>query len=236
MLYLFRGSDGGRVRERAFAWIAAARTKEPNLTYVRLASEDLCDATLEEVTSSTGLFVQRLLVLLDDPFPTSRVREEWAEDMGSIAAGGASPLDPYLEALAVSDNAVVVLAPGLSSLRAKKLVPFAKVDYVFDAPTSRAVTRGFNTDLVNALAARNREKLWLEVVLALRAGDAPEMLHGLLHWKARDVMERGARAWSPAAARELSLSLITLLQESRRAGLDLAQSLERFALAIQQTS
>lgn len=232
MLYLFRGSDVGRVREKAFAWIAAARAKEPNLAYARLAREELSDAVLEEATSGGGLFVQRLLVLIDDPFPPTRARQEDVEDAVADVAPHTNLLDQYLEALAASDNAIVVLAPGLSVLRAKKLVPLAKIDYVFDAPSSRAPVRGFNTGLANALAARDREKLWLEIVRALRAGDAPEMLHGLLHWKARDVMEKGSRTWSPQASRELSLSLITLLQESRRKNLDLAQSLERFALAL----
>ncbi|HEY4522942.1 MAG TPA: hypothetical protein VJK73_01055, partial [Candidatus Paceibacterota bacterium] len=67
---------------------------------------------------------------------------------------------------------------------------------------------------------------------ALRKGDAPEMLHGLLHWKTRDLMEKGSRAWKPQETRALSLSLISLLQNSRRKGLDLSQSLERFALSI----
>ncbi|MBI4079935.1 hypothetical protein HY414_01765, partial [Candidatus Kaiserbacteria bacterium] len=89
------------------------------------------------------------------------------------------------------------------------------------------------------LAVRSRERLWLEIVRALRAGDAPEMLHGLLHWKARDLMDpsagrqkKGSRPWSAAEARKLSLSLIALLQDSRRKNLDLAESLERFALSI----
>jgi hypothetical protein len=85
---------------------------------------------------------------------------------------------------------------------------------------------------VNALATRSPEKLWLEIIRAERAGDAPEMLHGLLHWKARDLMEKGSRAWKSEESRKLSLTLIELLQNSRRGGLDLALSLERFALSI----
>ena len=92
--------------------------------------------------------------------------------------------------------------------------------------------RGFNTNLVNALAAREQGKLWLEINRAFFAGDAPEMLHGLLHWKTRDLMEKGSRVWTPKESRHLSLELIELLQSSRRGGLDLARSLERFALSL----
>jgi hypothetical protein len=85
---------------------------------------------------------------------------------------------------------------------------------------------------VNALAARSRDKLWLEINRALYAGDAPEMLHGLLHWKARDLMSNGSRAWTPKESRQLSLSLIELLQNSRRGGLDLDLALEKLALSV----
>ena len=222
MLYLFYGSDVEKVRAKAFEWVAKARAKEPNLAYVRLAREELTSTALEDAALSGGLFVKRLLILIDDPFQKS----EEAEETESI-------FEEHLDALAASDNAIVILAPKLVATKAKKLVAKAKMEYRYDlsAQASRP-EREFNTNLVNALATRSREKLWLEVNRALRAGDAPEMLHGLLHWKARDLMEKGSRAWTPQESRALSLSLISLLQSSRRRGLDLPLSLERFALSL----
>ena len=222
MLYLFYGSDVEKTRTKAFEWVAKARAKEPNLAYVRLAREELTSTALEDAALSGGLFVKRLLILIDDPFQKS----EEAEETESI-------FEEHLDALAASDNAIVILAPKLVATKAKKLVAKAKMEYRYDlsAQASRP-EREFNTNLVNALAIRSRETLWLEVNRALRAGDAPEMLHGLLHWKARDLMEKGSRAWTPQESRALSLSLISLLQSSRRRGLDLPLSLERFALSL----
>ena len=221
MLYLFYGSDVEKTRTKAFEWVAKARVKEPNLAYVRLAREELTSAALEDAALSGGLFVKRLLILVDDPFQRSEVDEE-AESI----------LEEHIDALAASDNAIVVLAPKLPAAKAKKFVAKAKVEYKYDRAAMREEARGFNSALVNALAVRSREKLWLEINRALRAGDAPEMLHGLLHWKARDLMEKGSRAWTPQESRALSLSLISLLQSSRRRGLDLPLSLERFALSL----
>lgn len=228
MLYLFHGSDSSKVRAKAFEWIAKARAKEPNLVYVRLAREELTPAALLDAASSGGLFVKRLLILLDDPFPTRRAAD--SEEEAEIETKDV--LEEYMPALADSDNAIVILAPKLAPALAKKLAAKAKMEYRYDAAAAREEARGFNANLVNALAARQREKLWLEVVRALRQGDAPEMLHGLLHWKARDLMDKGGRAWKPHEARQLSLSLINLLQSSRRKGLDLSESLERFALSL----
>lgn len=227
MIYLFSGTDVEKIRSKAFEWVHKAQSKEPNLAYVRLAREEIRDAVLEEVSQSGGLFVKRLLVLIDDPFSSVRESDE-TEGEGLDA----SIVEERIDMLAASDNAVVILAPKLSMAKSKKIAAKAKVVYTFDAPMSQKEMRGFNGQLVNALASRSREKLWVELERAVRAGDAPEMLHGLLHWKARDLMEKGSRYWSPKEARQLSLALIELLQHSRRGGLDLALSLERFALSI----
>ena len=228
MIYLFHGSDVDKVRAKAFAWVAAARAKEPNLAYVRLAREELNAASLQDVAQSGGLFVSRLLVLLDDPYQQMRgVSGDDEEEEEKPSA-----LDGQLDALAASDNAIVILAPKLVATKAKKLVVKAKVEYKFDKPAAAEGGRGFNSALVNALASRSRTALWLEINRALAAGDAPEMLHGLLHWKARDLMEKGSRTWTREESRKLSLNLIELLQSSRRGGLDLPRALEKFALSV----
>ncbi len=230
MIYLFHGSDVEKTRTKAFEWVAKARAKEPNLAYTRLARGELTSAAFEESAFSGGLFVRRLLILIDDPFPAAKNNEEGeGEDSAPIETA----LEAYLDLLATSDNAIIILAPNLPVAKAKKLIAKAKVEYKFDkiGPPSTEGRR-FNSKLVNALAARSREKLWLEIVRALRAGDEPEMLHGLLHWKARDMMEKGNRSWSITDARSLSLVLIALIQDSRFNGQDLAFALERFALSI----
>lgn len=231
MIYLFHGTDIAKVRTKAFEWVAAARAKEPNLAYVRLAREELTDAVLEDAALSGGLFIKRLLILIDDPFPAVRAASEDGE--GSDEEGSVnSVFEEHIDALAASDNAIVILAPKLAAVKAKKLIAKAKVEYKFDMVVARADARGFNGNLVDALALRSREKLWLEINRALAANDAPEMLLGLLHWKARDIMSKGSRAWKPVDARKLSLDLIELLQSSRRGGLGLDLALEKFALSI----
>lgn len=229
MIYLFHGSDSEKARAKTFEWIAKARAKEPNLAYARLAREDLTSAALESAALSGGLFVKRLLVLVDDPYANAKTSEEIADTPCQTSE---NLFDKHLDALAASDNAILILAPKLAAAKAKKLGSLAKAGYKYDKPAAAGGGRGFNTALVNALAMRSREKLWLEINRALRAGDPPEMLHGLLAWKARDLMEKGGAKWPPREARALSLELIALLQESRRKGLDLSESLERFALQI----
>ncbi|HUQ30017.1 MAG TPA: hypothetical protein VM103_00645, partial [Candidatus Paceibacterota bacterium] len=219
-----------KTRTKAFAWVAAARAKEPNLAYVRLAKEEITENALEEAAQAGSLFAKRTLTLLDDPFQSTKSTDE--DEEGAADAGAGSVLEEKLDMLIESENVIVILAPKLSAAKAKKVSAKAKMAYVFDAPATREFSRGFNGNLVNALGARDGAQLWIEIMRALRAGDAPEMLHGLLHWKARDLLEKGGRSWKPGEARKLSLNIIKLLQENRRKGGDFSQALERFALSI----
>jgi hypothetical protein len=229
--------------------VGSGRESEGSRSHVCAPSrEDITPAALEDAALSASLFTKRLLVLIDDPFPSAQTKaSEQDENESDGEEPAESVLEAHIEPLAASDNAILILAPKLAAAKAKKLGAQATVEYAFDLPPERATARRFNSDLVNALAAKNREKLWLEINRALRRGDAPEMLHGLLQWKARDLMEkakaaeggspdvspsRGGRAWTPQESRQLSLALITLLQNSRRGGLNLSLSLERFALSL----
>jgi len=230
MIYFFYGSDTEKTRAKAFEWVAKARAKEPNLLYVRLAREELTSNALQDAAQAGGLFVSRLLVLLDEPFAPARAVLDEDESGDEVVVS--SLVEESLDVLADSDNVIIILAPKLAAPKAKKISAKAKVEYKFDKAVSREQVRGFNSSLVDALGARSPEKMWLEINRALTRGDAPEMLHGLLHWKARDLMQKGSRMWSAQEARRLSLALIAVLQESRRGGLDLVHALERFALDI----
>jgi hypothetical protein len=216
MLYLFTGTNEERVRAKAFAWVEATKKKEPSVSYIRISPEQINEHSLEEITSTQGLFFSKILVLLDDPFGTVGTTEQVLN---------------VIEALADSTNPIALLAPGLTSTIEKKATPH--ITKVFrEDKTSKKEARGFNSSLVNALGSKNGKALWEELLKSKREGDAPEALHGLLHWKARDMMSKGSRVWKPEETRELSVQLITLLSDSRGGDLQLFDNLERFALSL----
>lgn len=215
MIYLFTGSDAGKVRAKAFAWVEASRKKQPDAPYRRIAADEVSESALMDAVAAQGLFFSKALVLLDDPF--------------SLKESGEIVLES-LKALAASPNPVAILAPKLHAAHVKKLEAAAEKTFKIEAVKKEV--RGFNAGLVNALAMKDGKKLWEEIVRASMAGDAPEMLHGLLHWKARDLMQKGGRAWTQNEARGLSLALIELLSDARSESLDLSVALERFALSL----
>ena len=216
MLYLFHGSDTNRVRGKALAWVAAARAKAPDAYYLRLDGNAVSEESLRDALGTQGLFFSKTLVLLDDPF------EQKASADAVLA---------LLPELAASPNVVALLAPKLIPARLRKVEAVAEKAFKVDV-IARPPVRGFNNALVSALGSRNGSALWKEIVKAYRQGDAPEMVHGLLHWKARDLMQKGGGAWGERGARRLSRDLIELLADSRGKDLELPLALERFALSI----
>jgi hypothetical protein len=215
MIYLFHGSDAMRARAKAFVWVAAARAKAPDAAYVRLQGSQITEEALRDAISAQGLFFAKSLILIDDPFADE--------------AAGETVLS-MLDMLAASGNPVGILAPKLLAARAKKLETAAAKVFKEDSVPKR--DRGFNSALVNALATKDGKALWKEIMKAEREGDVPESIHGLLHWKARDMMQKGSQAWGRGGARDLSLSLIELVSLARSGDLPLGPSLERFALSL----
>lgn len=215
MIYLFHGTDIGRARAKAFAWVTAARLKAPDAVYVRLEGDEITEAAVRDAIGSQGLFFSKSLVLLDDPYQT----KEGAEVMALLK-----------DELVSSENPIGILAPKLTAAQLRELEPVAAKVFREDAQAKSV--RGFNSALVNALGNRDGKALWKEILKALRAGDAPEAVHGLLHWKARDLLAKGSPRWARAEARALSVSLIELVADARSGDLPLAQSLERFALSL----
>ena len=87
--------------------------------------------------------------------------------------------------------------------------------------------------LANAFGARDRKKLWILLVEAGRAGAAPEAVAGMLHWKVRDMLGKGARsAYTPEELKRLSRELVVLYHDSHRGAGELGLLLERFALNL----
>jgi hypothetical protein len=215
MIYLFTGSDVNRARAKAFQWVAASRAKAPDAYYIRMNAEGLSEPALREALGAQGLFFSKSLIVLDDPFATAEGTE--------LVLG-------MLPELSESQNIVAIVAPKLLAARLKRIEGKAEKVFAIDAATK--ASRGFNTGLVNAFAARDSEALWKEISKAYRLGDAPEMVHGLLHWKARDMMQKGGKGWTPSEARKLSRDLIVLLSDSRGRDVPLDLALERFALSL----
>ena len=94
--------------------------------------------------------------------------------------------------------------------------------------------RGFDPHgLTFALGSRDKKKLWLGLTAALKEGEKPEAIAGLLHWKARDMLSKNTPGkYSREEMKNLSRELVSLYHDSHRGLGDLELLLERFALKL----
>ncbi len=94
--------------------------------------------------------------------------------------------------------------------------------------------RGFDPfGLTFALGARDKKKLWLGLSASFTEGEKPEAVAGLLHWKVKDMLAKGAAGkYTKQELRVLSREIISLYHDSHRGLGDLELLLERFALKL----
>jgi UDP-N-acetyl-D-mannosaminuronic acid transferase (WecB/TagA/CpsF family) len=72
--------------------------------------------------------------------------------------------------------------------------------------------------------------LWVGLMREYAKGSAPEAVHGLLFWGAKQMVLKARSDAEAARGRALAAALAALPHESRRKGEDLSYALERFAL------
>lgn len=87
--------------------------------------------------------------------------------------------------------------------------------------------------LANVFGSRDKKQLWLQLQEAERRGVAPEAIAGMLHWKVRDMLGKGAVGkFSQKELQKISRELVSLYHDSHRGGGELSLLLERWALTL----
>jgi len=113
----------------------------------------------------------------------------------------------------------------------KTLEKHAEKSERFDAPKMKEGASIFS--LANALKRADKKALWIGLEREFAAGGAPEAIHGVLFWGAKQML-LAAREGSAERRRGMKLvaELAELPHESRRNNLPLEYALLRFALSV----
>jgi hypothetical protein len=134
-----------------------------------------------------------------------------------------------LEYLAKSKEEVFVFeSKPLADMR-KKLEKYASSVEKFDAPAKERDAGVFA--MANALRKRDKKALWVTYMREVAKDNAPEAVHGVLFWAAKDMFLKASDAAARARAAALVASLAELPHEARRRGESMEYALERFVLS-----
>ncbi len=168
-----------------------------------------------------------------------------------ILEEGAEEFLSLLPELVRSPHLFILEEEGL--LKAGKDAVIEAGGKVLEAKKEAAAEQSFNLfALADSLGSRDKKKLWLLLVRALRGGYEPEEIAGVLHWGARSMLaavnaksmestgmksftytkaKRQAANFTPKELASLSRHLVALYHEGHR-GDDMALLLERLALSL----
>lgn len=210
MLHFYSGTDRGKKSEALQKDIA--RVKEVEIVRVTDAH------TLEDFNVSLqggGMFGATRAVVFENVLQH--------EDMAGV-------LLEKLEALKESTEHFFILEEKVDAATRKKVEKYAEKSERFDAGKSERDSSIF--ELANALQRRDKKKLWVGYMREIAKGSAPEMVHGVLFWAAKQQLLRSQTDAARSHAAHVVGDLAELPHLARRSGFDMEYALERFVLSV----
>lgn len=210
MIHLFLGTDTKKALE---ALSKAASQKKMPLVRITDASS-LHD--LEAALGGGGMFGEKNAVILD------RLSDN--DELWSVV------LD-RLPVLSRSEEAFYIYEVKPLAAVKKQLEKAAKNTYLYDVAKG-GKERPSVFGMVNSMRACDKKNLWVAYQKELASGNAPEAIHGVLFWGAKQAFLGARSEREKTRAKQLLVQLTELPHESRRKGEELEYALERFVLCV----
>jgi len=171
MLYVIYGNDVNKTRDRARGIVSSLRLKKPEASYIEIENFAL-ENSLETYAGSCGLFAESVLALLDNVLELADGRDNFVKQIDNLAK---------------SQNVFVLLHNGkipIDILNKLKKV----AEKIEEHSVGFKKNSGFsNFDLADALGARDRRKLWILYLQALKNKTAMEEIVGVLFWQLKSI-------------------------------------------------
>jgi len=174
-------------------------------------------SVLSDLTASLqsgGMFEEARTVVLDSVLQNEEMRNAVFE---------------ALPALAKSTDHVFILEEKPDAATRKQIEKYAATSERFDSAAKKREGNIFA--LANALKRGDKKSLWVGYQSELAKNVAPEAIHGILFWGAKDMFMKARDSREKMRAGTLVATLAELPHEARRRGVDLEYALEHFVLA-----
>lgn len=232
MLFIFLGSNTETVRAAAQKEISS-RAEKKKLVAERFDAYRTEPVVVEEIIFGNSLFGGTRLVVLD----------------GLIDGGLWTPTAEHWEAMGKSGDTFIVIEEELP----EDIAPHAEKHGTVTTEDKAETWEGWSKDhyaFADAVAEGRRKDAWTVYQKLLRAGHAPEELHSVLWWQAKNMQaalhgktaadtglkpfvytkaRRAAETKGTPGTAGLLKNLITVYHEARRGG-ELELLIEKFIL------
>lgn len=210
MFYFISGSD----REKTRAALKAKLEKVAKGTDTLRITDAHTVADLQAALQGGGMFATARVVVFEGIFGN--------EEMRAVAEEG-------LKHMRDSKETFFILEDKLDANTRKQIEKYAEKSEKFDAVKEKEDKTIFK--LADALRSGNKKALWVGYQKELQ-GSAPEAIHGVLFWAAKQMLGFARSDKDKERAQKIIAELAALPHESRRRGVELEYSLEKFVLTI----
>ena len=210
MLYFYSGTD----REKARTGMGAALKSVAKSTEIIRISDANTAADLRSAIAGGGMFGGKRAVVLDGVSANEEMRDV---------------LFAALPQMSKSKELFFILEGKLDALTRKGIEKYAEKAERFDVKKEKEGSEIFA--LANALRRGDKKALWVGYQRALLRDEAPEAIHGVLFWGAKDMFMKSNGA-DHTRAKKFLAELAELPHEARRRGFALEYALERYILGF----
>jgi len=238
MIYFTFGTDRQTIQKKVRATFDALQKKKPDASFVSFDGESLSLADLEMIAGSQGLFEKKLVAKLSDVLGN----KDLADDILKM-----------LPAMKASENIIVWSEDEVNKAPLDKIKKNAEKVEEFLIKEKAAKVKFNIFALSDALGAKDRKKLWVLYIEALRSGSVAEEIHGTLWWQMKSIAvakktnsatEAGlnpftysksksfAKNWSDEELSGTLRSFVDMYHMAHLGQCDFEVSLEKFALSI----
>jgi len=209
MFYLYTGTD----RKKAYAALEAALKKntKKGSRIMRITDANVpADLT---AAFGGGMFDESRVIVLNGALAN--------EEMRTVLLGS-------LARMRDSEEIFFVLEEKPDAATRKQIEKYAQHSERYDKPAEKK--SGDIFAIANALRRADKKALWVNYQRQLAENAAPEAIHGVLFWAAKDMFLKARTDAEKSRARSLLEELAELPHESRRRGLEFEYALELFVL------
>jgi len=236
MIYFLYG-DPNKIFIKSNDLIDNIIKKNKDATFFKIDQDNFYDFNIDELTGGRSLFTGKQIVYLKRVFENNTISESLIKNIKNISS---------------SENIFIIAEEKLKKPIFNKIEKNSEKVQEFEIKKTFSKREDNIFDLAQALGERDVKKLWSLYQYKVKTV-RPEEIHGILWWQMKSILissktgtpsgsglkpfvfQKAAyysKKYSKLELEEKSNDLINMIHESRRSGLSLDISLERFILSI----
>ncbi len=213
MLHFYWGGDREKSRKAMQEGMREAAAKGASIVRVTDANKP---EDFRAALRSGGMFASEHVFVFEGTLENEEMRAVLLEELAALKS---------------STDHFFILEEKPDAATRKSVEKYAEDSQKFEAEKKGAASNSIFA-LANALRAGNKKALWVGYQRELLNDAAPEAIHGLLFWAAKDMMLKSRTESEKVRAKALIARLAELPHEARRQGEGLEYALERFVLSL----